>query len=832
MIDRDIAEKENVFRHFFENSIIGMSMTTLDGNLKINKAFGDMLGYHPDELVGANWKDITYPEDLAQNKLELDSILSGEKPSSRWQKRYFHKNGSIVWADISTALQRDSFDKPQFFITTVTDITQQVKFRDAAIRNEFLLRESQKIAQLGTYDFHLATGFWTSSDILDEIFGIGKDYLRSFEGWSLIIHPDWRQIIVDYVNLEVVGRKGFFNKEYKIIRISTGEERWVHGRGKLEFDKAGNPVRLIGTITDITDLKQAEMANLEARKRVKKQRNAIAYLAVDDSIASGQVAVAMNRITELISATIDVECASIWQVSENREELTCVSLYESGPKRHSGGRVIKASDYPRYFLALASGIIINARDACNDPRTREFAAGYLVPSGITSMLDVGFMIDGELAGVVCLEHTGQKRDWKSDEEGFLSAIASLVAQTYSNDKRRRSEEALRDSEERYRLLLETLPDSVIVHSGGRIVYANQASVKVIGAASREALIGLHVIQLVHPDFREMAIQRIRKSLADGVYLPIAEERLIRMDGTVIDVEVTAVPVSYGGQQAMLTVTNDITGRKQAARLLEEKSEVIQAQNEEFQQLNEELVETNDALVIAKDKAEESDRLKSAFLANMSHEIRTPLNSIIGFSELLSEDGNEKEEVVRFSSVIHSSGNRLLELINHLIDISKIESGTEPVRYSTVSPAQLLREVVVQFRLIAAEKSIEILGNVPADMENIQLQTDSLKLHQILTNLIGNAMKYTTKGQVEIGMNRHPDGLLFFVRDTGIGIPADKILKVFDRFYQVESSHVRYSQGAGLGLSLCKSMVELLGGKIWVESQVGMGSRFSFVLPDT
>jgi PAS domain S-box-containing protein len=239
----------------------------------------------------------------------------------------------------------------------------------------------------------------------------------------------------------------------------------------------------------------------------------------------------------------------------------------------------------------------------------------------------------------------------------------------------------------------------------------------------------------------------------------------------------------------------------------------------------------DDLVVARKRAEESDRLKSAFLANMSHEIRTPLNSIIGFSDLLTEDDNDLDDIKKFASVIQASGNRLLQLISNLIDISKIESGTEHVRYSQLSPVQTIQEVVSQFRLMAEGKSIKILEYFKPIQTNMLIMTDSLKLHQILTNLINNALKFTQIGTIEVGLEERPDGVLFFVKDTGIGIPIDQLDRVFDRFFQAYPTMTHPTEGAGLGLSLCKSMVELLGGRIWVESKVGQGSTFSFFLPN-
>ena len=396
---------------------------------------------------------------------------------------------------------------------------------------------------------------------------------------------------------------------------------------------------------------------------------------------------------------------------------------------------------------------------------------------------------------------------------------------------RKTQKALSESEVQYRLLINSMAEGVVLHE---VIYDN-----------RHMAIDYRIVDS-NPSFERetgikasMAKNQLGSKLygaAEAPFLDIYAK--VAETGNPTHFETYFSPLEKHFDVSVFshkrgwfaTIFTDITERKRAEIQLQKSNEVIQAQNEEFQQLNEELSQMNDALILSKEKAEESDRLKSAFLANMSHEIRTPLNSIIGFSELLAIEDTEKEEVIRYSSIIHSSGNRLLELINLLIDISKIESGTDPVRYSPVRPAGIMHEVADGFRLMASEKCVKMLLSVPPEIQDFSFQSDSLKIHQVLSNLVSNALKFNPGGTVEMGMNLHPEGILFYVRDLGIGIPADKLSKVFDRFYQVESDHLPRSQGAGLGLSLCRSMVELLGGRIWVKSKVGKGSTFSFILP--
>ncbi len=243
-------------------------------------------------------------------------------------------------------------------------------------------------------------------------------------------------------------------------------------------------------------------------------------------------------------------------------------------------------------------------------------------------------------------------------------------------------------------------------------------------------------------------------------------------------------------------------------------------------------ETEQELKKAKEHAEESDRLKSAFLANMSHEIRTPLNSIIGFSELLDDADFEAEQKKVFIHQIISNGNNLLNIISDIMDISKMESGEITIRKSKVDVKQFLDEIRSMhiFKLDEKKLLFEIECLYSETNADIFVLADKERLQQIINNLISNALKFTSEGYIRIGCRQTDEMVEFHVKDTGIGIPPDYHHKVFDRFRQVEASYTRKFGGNGLGLAISKNLVELMGGKIWVESEMGKGSTFYFTLP--
>jgi signal transduction histidine kinase/CheY-like chemotaxis protein len=244
----------------------------------------------------------------------------------------------------------------------------------------------------------------------------------------------------------------------------------------------------------------------------------------------------------------------------------------------------------------------------------------------------------------------------------------------------------------------------------------------------------------------------------------------------------------------------------------------------------ERIEKEQKLVSAKERAEESDRLKSAFLANMSHEIRTPMNGIIGFLDLLKEPDLSEENKVAYINIVTQSGHRLLDTINDIIEISRIEAGELKLKLSEVNCSELLGYYHGFFRQQTDQKGLKykVASHIPQGV--LYFQTDRNKLESIITNLLKNAIKFTQTGSVEFGCSREGDNLVFYVSDTGVGIPENRVEAIFERFVQADLSSSRTHEGSGLGLSIVKAYIEILNGKIWVDSQPGKGSTFSFSIP--
>lgn len=235
---------------------------------------------------------------------------------------------------------------------------------------------------------------------------------------------------------------------------------------------------------------------------------------------------------------------------------------------------------------------------------------------------------------------------------------------------------------------------------------------------------------------------------------------------------------------------------------------------------------------ASERATESDRLKSAFMNNLSHEIRTPLNAIVGFSTLLGEPGHIMDERFEYMDIITHSSDHLLEIVDDIVEISKIEAKIVRLIRKETNLNQMLQRVYDRFKPQASEKNILLRFDAHMDEKDIIIMTDGYKLFQSLTNLVGNAVKFTLEGKVEFGYSLKEDKIEFYISDTGIGVKKEHQPNIFNTFYQAESSSTQRYEGTGLGLAIAKAYIELLGGEIWFTSKYGEGSVFYFNIPDS
>lgn len=392
---------------------------------------------------------------------------------------------------------------------------------------------------------------------------------------------------------------------------------------------------------------------------------------------------------------------------------------------------------------------------------------------------------------------------------FVALEFALLLLTYEVIRRneasqRKAESALRESEERYRALFNDSPFPMWTFDEGtlRIVDANNAAVRHYGYSSEE--FRSLTLQELHPGDQP---GHLRGALGQEKGGSVTQHR--RQDGEIFDVEVHSHGIPYAGKSLGLKVAVDVTERLRAERQIQEQ---------------------NLALQLSRKEAERANQMKSQFLASMSHELRTPLNSILGFSELLEDEGpgplNEKQR--RYVGHIRSAGRHLLELINDILDLSKIEAGQLEMHVEDFGLTSALPEVLALVRPLAMKKR-QPLTLIPE--QDHAVRADRVRFKQIVYNLLSNAVKFTPEGgEIRVEAARDGDFVRVTVVDTGIGIAGEDLGVIFDEFRQVGDTTKGIKEGTGLGLAITKRLVEQQGGTIRAESEPGKGSRFIFTLP--
>ena len=391
-------------------------------------------------------------------------------------------------------------------------------------------------------------------------------------------------------------------------------------------------------------------------------------------------------------------------------------------------------------------------------------------------------------------------------EGVVSAIRDINERKEYEEKLIEARNQAEIIANKFHSLVEQSSEMLFLHDlNGYIIEVNRAGENNTGY-SREELYTMNIMD-VDPDAGDRDDMRKYWKTLSVKDSPITfEARHKRKDGSIYLAEVVVSKIVLENEKYILAIARDITERKHA----------------------------EEQLIRAKEKAEESDRLKSTFLANMSHEIRTPMNGIIGFSQILKENDYPKDQQKKFIEIIHSRTQHLLNIINDLVDVSKIEANQLTLNFQYFYLNDVMQEINSVFSndLKSRNKAhVQLRLHLGLNYEESYIKSDFNRFRQVMDNLLKNAIKFTEEGSIEFGYEQWNEGLLlFYVKDSGIGIPNNQQKHIFERFRQVGDSKATTHEGTGLGLTISKNLVELMEGEMWMSSEEGEGSVFYFTLP--
>jgi len=348
----------------------------------------------------------------------------------------------------------------------------------------------------------------------------------------------------------------------RILKSARGSD-WLETRFFNIYDRFGEIKAWYLIARDITETHKAEEERAATAERVHSQRKTLLELSFSRSAAEGDFPKAVREITETLARILHVERASVWLGSAKEGFIRCTDLYEKSRDHHAQGPVLMADRFPRYFEALGQDRVIDASDAAADPRTREFKDPYLRPLGISSMLDAPIRISGAVIGVVCSEHVGPPRRWLDDEVRFAAEIADAISNAYANWEKRTIEDARRESEERFRKLVEGAPEAIFVQAEGVFAYLNAAALRLFGAQTPDQLLGRPLHDRVRPQDRPKLQEQIKLINEKKRSIPRMEEVFLQLDATPVETETSAVPIRYRELDGALVFVRDITERKRA-----------------------------------------------------------------------------------------------------------------------------------------------------------------------------------------------------------------------------------------------------------------------------
>ncbi len=631
-----------------------------------------------------------------------------------------------------------------------------------------------------------------------EIFGLAQREAVGIRIVDYYVDPSERQALAD-----LITREGRADNLRLRIRRPDGTPFWALLSSRLVT--YGGEHAILTVFTDISDQVAAETALRTSEQRLAAQSKALTDLTARYAHPDEAFDQRLRGILETCAETLQVERLSMWRFGDARRTLRCIGMYLRGDHRYDCGALIYRYECPAYFDAIETERVVAAVDARSDARTLDFRDGYLARFGIGAMLDVPLRKDNVTIGVLCAEHVGGARAWTLDEQNFVISAGNLVSVAVADEERRMALARLAESDLRANLVIDTAHDAFIsIDARGTIVTWNARAEHIFGWTRAEA-IGRSMDETIIPErFREAHRRGIKRFLDTGeapVLNQLLELAALHRSGREFPIEITiTAPLRLAGGVFFGAFLRDISDRR----------------------------ERDDQLRVAKESAEAATRAKSEFLANMSHELRTPLNGVLGYAQLLQRDPGLTSTQRESLDAIAKCGSHLLDLINDVLDLSKIEAGRLDIEPTPTDLGQLTVDLHYVLADTARRKGLRLTMTIAPEVPH-HVIVDGRHLRQVLLNLLGNAVKFTLEGEVALAISRDAyDRLLFEVRDTGIGIEPDALEVIFKAFTQTRAGAL--AGGSGLGLTISQHLIRRMGDRLHVESTPGVGSRFYFALP--
>ncbi len=681
------------------------------------------------------------------------------------------RNGREMQIADSAAPILDSEGKTRGVVFVFSDVTDKYRVMEQLRQSREKYRLLAEKTETILWELDLTENRWTYvAPQVKRILGYSPQEWTDIQFWIDRLHPNDRGWAYNYC-MECTQKGQEHSFEYR-FRKKDGTYVWLLDEVKVDLE-GGKPVRMWGSMREITERK-----NLELLQKAQ-------YKIANNILVADDLELLVETVREELSILIDTSFFSVTFYNEKKNVLT--APFNKGKKGEIAEYPIE--DSPAGIVVKEGrSLLLGSEDIEELIRKERINFDRPLPK---KWLGVPLRCGGGVEGVIIVQSFDNPDAYDRSSMKFLESVANQLS-VYLERKRSR-EKVLKLSR-----VVEQSPVSIIItDTDSKIEYVNPRFVDQTGYSGGE-VIGMDASILKSGYHGESFYREIYDTILSGKDWH-GEILSKRKDGELYweRAVISQLFNEKGEITNFVAIMEDITEKK---RLVNE-------------------------LVRAKEKAEESNKLKSAFLANMSHEIRTPMNSIVGFSALLKDRELSDEKKDEFIDIIKSNSDYLLGLIEGIIDISRVESGNVEIKWEKIDARELFRDL--KERMQPLKPGLELrynAGDTPLFI------SDRVKLNQVLSNLISNAIKFTSEGYVEYSLRKEKDTLLFSVEDTGTGIKEKDREKIFRRFVQGETSIWMSRQGTGLGLPLAKAYIEKLGGKMWVESNWGKGSTFWFTIP--